>query len=87
MNRVFIEKRVPNLHAQSNAAMSLRQMYVIHEKSEKREYSDLIQQIVKGIYSQVVLSCSEGASPETSNLLKRIAMKLVVKRKEKYYKN
>ena len=84
MNRAFIDTRVLNPHAQSNAAMSLLQMYVTHEKSKKREYLDRILQIEKGSFSPAVFSCSGRASPETSKLLKRIALKLAIKRGEKY---
>ena len=82
MNRAFIDTRVLNPHAQSNAAMSLLQMYFTHEKSKHREYLDQIRQIEKGSFSPAVFSCSGGASPETSKLLMRIA--LVMKRGEKY---
>ena len=84
MNRAFIDVMVFNPHAQSNAAMNLSQMYISHERSKKREYNDRILQVEKGSFSPAVFSCSGGASPETTKLLKVIAAKLAVKRGEQY---
>ena len=84
MNRAFIDVLVFNPHAPSNAAKSLEQMYISHEKDKKRDYLARILQVEKGTFSPAVFSCSGGASPETTKLLKVIATKMAVKRGESY---
>ena len=84
MNRAFIDVMVFNPHAPSNAATSLKQTYIRHEQDKKRSYLARILQVEKGTFSPAVVSCSGGASPETSKLLQAIAEKMAVKRKESY---
>ena len=59
-------------------------MYIQHERFKKRGYNDRIIQVEKGTFSPAVFSCSGGASPETSKLIKVIATKLSAKRGEHY---
>ena len=59
-------------------------MYRHHEQSKKREYNARIIEVEKGTFTPVVFSCSGGASKEASRLLKAMALKLSVKRREKY---
>ena len=84
LNRAFLDIRVFNPHALSNAAKEIDQMYLHHELAKKREYNARILEVEKGTFTPVVFSCSGGASPEASRLLKEIAMKLSRKRGEKY---
>ena len=84
MNRAFIDVLVFNPHAPSNAAKNLNQMYVRHERDKKRDYLQRILQVEKGTFSPAVFSCSGGASPETTKLLKVIAAKMASKRGENY---
>ena len=84
LNRAFLDIVVFNPHAQSNAAKDLNQIYTSYERIKKRKYNERILQIEKGTFSPAVFSCSGGASPETSKLMKAIALKLSVKRGEKY---
>ena len=58
--------------------------YLRHENDKKREYNMRIVEVEKGTFTPAIFSCSGGASPETSRLLKEIATKLAVKRKEAY---
>ena len=84
MNRAFIDVKVFNPHAPSNAAKTLEKMYITHEQEKKRKYLARILQVEKGTFSPAIFSCSGGASPETSKLLKIIATKMAIKRKENY---
>ena len=84
MNRAFIDILVFNPHAPSNAVKELGQMYIHHEQNKKRDYNARIMQVEKGTFSPAVFSCSGGASPETSNMMKVIATKLAMKRGEQY---
>ena len=84
LNRAFLDIRVFNPHALSNAAKEIDQMYIHHELAKKREYNARILEVEKGTFTPVVFSCSGGASTEASRLLKAIALKLSRKRGEKY---
>ena len=81
MNRAFIDVEVFNPHAPSNA---LEKMYITHEQEKKRKYLARILQVEKGTFSPAIFSCSGGACLETSKLLKIIATKIAIKRKENY---
>jgi hypothetical protein len=84
LNRAFLDIVVFNPHAPSNAAKNLDRMYINYEQIKKRKYNERILQVEKGTFSPAVFSCSGGASPETSKLMKAIALKLSIKRGEKY---
>ena len=84
LDRAFLDVKVFNHLAQSNAAVDLQKVYSQHEQSKKREYNARVLQVEKGSFTPVIFSCSGGASSEATKLLKTIALKLAVKRKESY---
>ena len=84
LNRAFLDIRVFNPLAPSNSVKQIDKMYRHHEQSKKREYNARIIEVEKGTFTPVVFSCSGGASQEASRLLKAMALKLSVKRREKY---
>ena len=84
LQRAFIDVKVFNPHALTNVATPLSKTYLRHENDKKREYNMRIVEVEKGTFTPAIFSCSGGASPETSRLLKEIATKLAVKRKEAY---
>ena len=67
--------------------MQLDQMYDHQDKLKKRHYNARIIQVEKGTFTPVVFSCTGGASPEASRLMKLIALKRSQKRQEKYSDN
>ena len=84
LNKAFIDVKVFNPLATSNAARDLGDIYRDHEKAKKRCYNSRIIEVEKGTFTPAIFSCSGGTSPEASRLLKTIAMKLAVKRSETY---
>ena len=84
LDRAFLDIRVFNPLALSNSVKEIPAMYLHHEQLKKREYNARILEVEKGTFTPVVLSCSGGASTETSRLLKVIAQKLALKRRENY---
>ena len=84
LNRAFLDIKVVNPYAQTNAAMELGAMYRSHERQKKRKYNARIIEVEKGTFTPVVFSCSGVAAPEASRLLKTIALKRATKRGEKY---
>ena len=84
LSRAFLDIRIFNPFAPTNAAKDIAQMYSHHEKSKKREYSARILEVEKGTFSPVIFGCHGGASQETIKLMKVIAMRIATKRKEEY---
>ena len=84
LTKAFLDIRVFNPLAQSNAARQIPQMYQHHERAKKKEYNARIVEIEKGTFTPLVFSCNGGASTEASRFLKHLALKLSVKRGEKY---
>ena len=87
LSRAFLDIKVCNPFAQTNSAMQIDRMYKHHEQLKKRHYNSRIIQVEKGTFTQVVFSCTGGAAPEASRLMKLIALKRSVKRQEKYADN
>ena len=87
LNKAFIDVKVFNPLAMSNAAKELSDTYKDHEKAKKRSYNARIIEVEKGTFTPAIFSCSGGASPEATHLLKTIAAKLAVKRSESYQKS
>ena len=84
LNRAFLDVKVFNPVALSNVANDLGKVYRKHEKEKKVQYNARILEIEKGTFTPAIFSCSGGASPEASKLLKTIATKLAEKRQETY---
>ena len=84
LSRAFIDVKVFNPLATSNSAQDLQKVYKQHEREKKIQYNARVMEVEKGTFTPVVFSCSGGASPEASKLLKAIATKLADKRKEPY---
>ena len=84
LDRAFLDIRVFNPLAPSNANKQINAMYLSRENSKKREYNSRILEVEKGSFTPVVLSCFGGSSPEASRLLKKVALKLSLKKGEKY---
>ena len=62
----------------------MEKIYKKHEQDKKTLYNTRIIEVEKGTFTPVIFSCSGGASPEATNLLKTIATKLAEKRQESY---
>ena len=79
MNRAFLDIKVINPNAPSNAAKQINQMYVSHEQEKKRDYNARVIEVEKGTFTSVVFRCNGRAAPEASHLLKTIAQKIATK--------
>ena len=84
MNRAFLDVKVFNPFALSNASKDLAQVYQQQEKSKKALYNEKIIEVEKGTFTPVIFNCTGGASTEATKLLKVIATKLASKRNETY---
>ena len=59
-------------------------IYSHHEQQKKREYNNRVIRIEQGSFTPMVFSTSGGMGTEASKLLKRVAQKISLKRKEEY---
>ena len=84
LSRAFLDIKVINPLARTNWKMKIDTMYRRHEASKKHKYADRILQIEKGTFTPVVFSCTGGAAPEASRFIKQLALKLSVKKAERY---
>ena len=84
LSQAFFDIRVFNPLAQSNANKTVDGMYHMHESQKKREYNERILQVEKGSFVPVVFSCTGGAGPEASNMMKRLAEKISKKKNDRY---
>ena len=66
LNKAFIDVKVFNPLATSNAARDLGDIYRDHEKAKKRCYNSRIIEVEKGTFTPAIFSCSGGTSPEAS---------------------
>ena len=73
-----------NPQAESNWNKSVQQMYNSHEEEKKKEYGPRVLQVEKATMTAAVMSTSGGLSKECDKLVRQIAMKLSLKRGERY---
>ena len=59
-------------------------MYNSHEEEKKKEYGPRVLQVEKATMTAAVMSTSGGLSKECDKLVRQIAMKLSLKRGERY---
>ena len=84
MSRAFFDIVVLNPLAPSNRIKKIDQMYDHYEKGKKRSYNARILQVDRGTFTPLVFSCSGGMGPEAATMLKRLAEKRCLKRRENY---
>ena len=85
LDKAFLDIRVFNSQAKSNWEKKTPAMYKNHEEQKKREYLPRVMQVEKASgFIPVVMSTSGGVGREADSLIRRIADKIALKRKEKY---
>ena len=62
----------------------MAKLYGQHENQKKRHYLNRILQVEKGTFSPLVFTTTGGMGPEATRFLKRVAVKLAAKTREKY---
>ena len=82
--RAFIDVRVFHPHAPSNSNKSIAQMYLSHERQKKNHYNSRVTEIERGTFSPIVFSTTGGMGKEAESFYKCIAMKLSIKRDQRY---
>ena len=82
--RAFVDVRVFNPFAPSNAASSLSACYKKHENSKKRAYGQRIREIEHASFTPVVMSASGGLAHEATCFYKRLASLLSHKWGDEY---
>ena len=82
--RAFVDVRVFNPFAPSNAASSLSACYKKHENSKKRAYGQRIREIEHASFTPVVVSATGGLAHEATCFYKRLASLLSHKWGDEY---
>ena len=82
--RAFVDVRVFNPFAPSNAASSLSACYKKHENSKKRAYGQRIREIENASFTPVVMSATGGLAHEATCFYKRLASLLSHKWGDEY---
>ena len=82
--RAFVDVRVFNPFAPSNAASSLSACYKKHENSKKRAYGQRILEIEHASFTPVVMSATGGLAHEATCFYKRLASLLSHKWGDEY---
>jgi len=83
LSRAFIDVRVFNPTAPSNATKKIPSMYVAHENEKKTEYNPRAMQ-EHATFTPAVLSTSGGMGKEFERLVRQMAMKISLGRGERY---
>ena len=84
LSRAFFDIKVFNPLARTNWQMDIDKMYSHHEEVKKREYAARILQVEKGTFTPVIFSCTGGCGPEATAFIKQLALKLSLKKQERY---
>ena len=85
LDKAFIDIRVFNSLAKSNWEKKPADMYKSHQNEKRREYGPRLTQVEKaGGFIPAILSTSGGVGKECDTLIRRIADRIALKRKEKY---
>ena len=84
LDKAFVDIRVLNPNAMSNANKSIKSMYKCHEEAKKRAYNHRILEIEHGTFTPLVFSTSGGMSIECEKFFKRLADLLAIKTGQRY---
>ena len=80
----FMEVRVFNQHAPSNAKMSVPSMYKLHEAEKQRRYEARVRDVGHASFVPIVFSVAGGCGKAAAVLMERIGSMLCEKRNEPF---
>ena len=69
---------------QSPRPKDISEAYKMHEQLKKLKYEQRIREVEKASFNPLVFSCTGGAGPSASKVIKRIAGKLSEKKEDSY---
>ena len=84
MERNFLDVPVMHPNSPSYADKSPEQIYLQHEKEEKKTYNHRIMHVDKGSFTPLIFSTTGGMGPESTKYHKRLAELIARKRGEEY---
>ena len=71
-------------HAPKTCPKDINDTYKMHEQMKKLKYEQRIREVEKASFNPLVFSCTGGAGPSASKVIKRIAGKLSDKKEDSY---
>ena len=82
-NRTLIDVKIFNPHAKS-CCQTTKDAYKFHESIKRNKYEERIRKTEHSSFKAPVFSCSGGAGPSASRVMKQLATKISEKRGEPY---
>ena len=82
-SKTFFDVKIFNPHAKS-CPKTIPDAYKHHEQAKKLKYEQRIIELEKATFNPLVFSCTGGAGPAASKVMKRIAGKLSDKKEDPY---
>ena len=74
-SKTFFDVKIFNPHAKT-CPKDISEAYKMHEQMKKLKYEQRIREVEKASFNPLVFSCTGGAGPSASKVIKRIAGKL-----------
>ena len=82
-NRTFFDVKIFNPHAKS-CPKTKKDAYKYHESIKRNKYEEPIRETEHSSFNALVFTCSGGAGPSASRVMKQLATKISEKRGEPY---
>ena len=82
----FFDFRVCHPNAESYRVLKLQQIYCLHEKEKKCQYSSRVPNIEHGTFTPVIFTTTGGLGREFLNYHSRLAQLFAIKKGEDYAK-
>ena len=81
--RTFFDVKIFNPLAKS-CPREIKEAYKYHENIKKLKYEDRIREVENSSFNPIVFACTGGAGPSASRIMKKLAEKISIKKKESY---
>ena len=79
--RTFSDVKIFNSLAKS-CPREIKEAYKYHQKIKKLKYEDRIREVENSSFNPIVFACTGGAGPSASRIMKKLAEKFSIKKKE-----
>ena len=82
--RCFVDVRVFNPHAPTNANVPISSCYRNHERAKRRAYEQRVREVERASFTPLVMSATGGMASEATHFYKRLAARLACKWDQPY---
>ena len=81
--RTFFDVKIFNPLSKS-CPREIKEAYKYHENIKKLKFEDRIREVENSSFNPIVFACTGGAGPSASRIMKKLAEKISIKKKESY---